>query len=169
MRRVALAAMLLAASCGYRLAGTADTIPKSIRTVAVPPFSNATTRYRLTDRLPSMIAREFLSRTRYEVVTSVAEADAIVQGSIINVFAFPTIIDPNTGRAAGVEMIVNMSVQMKDRRTGAVLVNLPSLSFKQRYEISTDPAAYFDESSMAFERLSVDVARTVVSSVLEGF
>jgi hypothetical protein len=43
------------------------------------------------------------------------------------------------------------------------------MEFKQRYEIAVDQKAYLDESDVALDRLSRDVARTVVSSVLEAF
>jgi hypothetical protein len=40
----------------------------------------------------------------------------------------------------------------------------------QRYEISvTFPKAYFEESDAALDRLSRDVARDLVSSILENF
>jgi len=41
--------------------------------------------------------------------------------------------------------------------------------FRERYEISVDPAAYFDESGTAMQRVSRDVARSAVSAILEGF
>jgi hypothetical protein len=155
--------------CGYHLAGTADTIPKTIKTVAVVPFNNPTTRYRLTDRLPALIAREFLSRTRYQIVQNPAAADAILQGQVLSIVVFPTIFDPITNRAAGVEVVANLAIQLKERQTGKLLVNQPGFTMRQRYEISTDPAQYFDESTPAFQRLSVEVARRVVSAVLENF
>ena len=160
---------LVLTGCGYHVAGTADTIPKTVKTVAVEPFNNPTTRYRLTDRLPALIAREFISRTRYQVVQNPAAADAVLQGQVLSVVVFPTIFDPITNRAAGVEVVVNLSVQLKERETGKLLVNLSGFMMRQRYEISTDPAQYFDESTPAFQRMSVEVARRVVSAVLENF
>ena len=59
-------AALLAPGCGYHVSGHADTLPKTIKTIAIPAFSNATIRYRLTERLPAAITREFIGRTRYE-------------------------------------------------------------------------------------------------------
>ena len=50
-------------------ADTRDLIPKTIHTIAIPAFTNVTTRYKLTDQLPEAIAREFISRTRYRIVT----------------------------------------------------------------------------------------------------
>jgi hypothetical protein len=166
-RRLLLAAAASGVSCGYKLAGRADTLPKTIRTVAVPPFSNATTRYRLTDRLPTAIVREFMARTRYQVVPDPNEADMVLQGTVINVFAYPTVL--SAGRAAGIEMIATLGVTLTERASGKVLFTRPALPFKQRYEVSIDPAAYFDESTLAFERLSIDVARSIVSAILEDF
>ena len=49
--------------------GTRDLVPKTVHTIAIPAFTNETTRYKLTDQLPEAIAREFISRTRYRIVT----------------------------------------------------------------------------------------------------
>src|SRR5438552_767428 len=54
----------LISSCGYHVAGKADLVPKNVKTIAIPAFTNVTTRYKLTDRLPEAITREFISRTR---------------------------------------------------------------------------------------------------------
>lgn len=171
MIRVAL--LMLSAvtlgGCGYHVAGTADTLPTTIKTIAVPPFSNMGTRYRLTDRLPNMIAREFISRTRYQVVQDAQQADAVLQGSVNTVTSFPMTYDAGTGRAASVEIQVILSVDLKERLSGKTLFHHPNYNFRQRYEISTTPGAYFDESTTAFDRLAKDVARTVVSAVLENF
>jgi hypothetical protein len=43
------------------------------------------------------------------------------------------------------------------------------MEVRERYEIAVDPNAYFEESDVAVERLSHNVARSVVSAVLEAF
>ena len=48
---LALAA-LLAAACGYHVAGRADLVPKNVQTIAIPALSKITTRYKLTKSLP---------------------------------------------------------------------------------------------------------------------
>jgi hypothetical protein len=50
-----------------------------------------------------------------------------------------------------------------------VLFTRAGAEFRERYEISIDPKAYFDESGTAMERLSKSVARSVVSAILEKF
>lgn len=157
-------------SCGYHVAGKADLVPKSIHTIAIPAFTNITTRYKLTDHLPEAISREFIARTRYQIVNDPQAADAVLRGSVINFIAYPTVIDQQTGRASGLAVSVTMQVSLVERATGKVIFTRPSFDVRQRYEISVVSAtAYFDESDAALDRLSRDVARDVVTAILENF
>jgi hypothetical protein len=155
--------------CGYHVAGHSDLIPAKIKTIAIPAFGNVTTRYKLTDRLPAAITREFLNRTRYRIVADPREADAILSGAVIAFLTTPTVFDPATGRASGVQVNVYLQITLKEQGSGKVIYSQPNMEFRQRYEISVDPRAFFDESDPALERLSQDVARTVVSGILSSF
>jgi hypothetical protein len=171
--RIALASALLltafAPACGYHLAGRGDLIPKTVRTVAVQPFGNATVRYKLARLLPADIARELLSRTKYKLVEDPNQADAIISGNLTNFSAYPIIYDSATSRATTVQAIVNLQVRMVNRADGKVIYEKQGAEFRERYEISIDPTVYFDESGTAMERLSKDVARSVVSAILNAF
>lgn len=166
---LAACAALSTSGCGYHVSGHADLLPKTIRTIAVPAFGNATVRYKLSDRLAQAITREFLSRTRYRVIHNENEADAILRGSVVNLMAFPTTFDTATGRAAGVQVSVGLQLTLHERATGKVLYQNPGMEVRERYEISVDPVAYFEESDTALDRLSISVARAVVSAILENF
>lgn len=171
MKLVALLTPLLlaAVSCGYHLAGHADTIPQNIKTIAIPAFGNASTRYKLTDRIPEAVAREFITRTRYRVVTDENQADAVLRGSVVNYFAYPIVFDQQTARASVVQISVTMTATLTERTTGKVLYSNPHFELKQQYEITSDQIAFFEESDTAMVRLSRDVARMLVSAVLENF
>jgi hypothetical protein len=156
-------------SCGYHTGGHADLIPDTIKTVAVPPFANGSVRYKLTDRLPEAIAREFLTRTRYRVVTDVNTADAILHGTVINYVSYPTVFDPATGRASLAEVHLNLRVTLTDRATGKELFSRPSFEIRERYQISIVADNYFEESDDALDRVSKIAARQVVSGILENF
>jgi hypothetical protein len=171
-RRLAPALYLLPlafAGCGYHVAGRADALPKNVKTIAIPAFGNITTRYRIGELLTGAITREFISRTRYQIVTEPAQADAVLSGTVTNFASYPTTYDSKTGRASAVQAIVVMAITLRDHATNAVLFDRPRMEFRQNYEISVDPLTYFDESGAAMERLSRDVARSVVSAVLEKF
>jgi hypothetical protein len=169
-RLVPIAVALAAAtSCGYHITGHADLMPKNIKTIAIPAFGNVTTRYKLARLLPADITREFLSRTRYAIVADPNQADAVLTGNVINFAVYPTVSDPSSGRATAAQAVVTLQLTLTNRATGAVVYSRPSFEFRERYEISVDPKAYFDESGTAMERLSRDAARSVVSAILENF
>lgn len=169
---IALAALatLALSSCGYHVAGKENLIPKTVHSIAIPPFDNVTVHYKLTDILPQDIGRELISRTRYQIISDPTQADAVLRGSVINYVAFPTLIDQATGRTSGLQVIVRLGVTLTERSTGKLIYNRPFYEAHERYEASvTNNYQYFDESGAAVQRLSKDVARDVVSSILENF
>jgi hypothetical protein len=157
------------ASCGYHVAGRADLLPKTIKTIAIPAFGNVTTHYKLTDQMPEAMKREFIARTRYRLISDPNQADAILRGAVVSYTSFPTLFDPNTNRAVGVELRVTLQVSLVERATGKVLFNRPSLDVHETYQISEDPGQYFEESDTALARASKSVAQQVVTSILENF
>jgi Lipopolysaccharide-assembly len=157
-------------SCGYHVAGKANLVPKTIHTVAIPPFSNATVRYKLSDLLPEALSRELISRTRYQIVNDPTQADAVLHGSVLSYIAYPTLIDQATGRTSGLGVNVRIGVSLVERSTGKAIFSRPNLEVHERYELSaTNNIQYFDESGAALQRLSRDVARDLVSSILDDF
>jgi hypothetical protein len=149
--------------------GNAQWMPKTVKTIAIPAFANGTLRYKLARLLPQDITREFHTRTKYNIVADPNQGDAILKGTLVSMNAYPIIFDPVSGRATGVEVVVTIQITLTERVTGKVLFTRPSLEFRQRYEISSDPQTYFDESGTAIERVAVDAAWTVVSAILENF
>jgi outer membrane lipopolysaccharide assembly protein LptE/RlpB len=165
---VVLLALMLSAGCGYHTAGHAVQIPENIRTIAVPAFKNETLTYRIEQLLTASVVREFTTRTRYHVISDPADADATLRGTVLSTVASPLTYDTATGRAASVLVVVSMNVQLVNRN-GTVLYQNPSYVFREQYELSQDLQSFFEEDSPAFRRLSRDLARTLVSNVLEGF
>ncbi len=155
--------------CGYRAGSPANPLPLAVSTIAIPGFENVTSRYKLSDRMPAALTREFIARTRYRVVPDADSADAILRGAVLNYQSFPNVVDQSSGRATGVQLIVSLQLSLTERKTGKVLFSRPSMEVRNRYEISIDQNAYFEESDVALERVSREVARTVVSAVLEAF
>ncbi len=174
------------ASCGYHVGGRADLVPKSIQTIAIPAFANASMHYKLTDQLPRDIEREFRARTRFKIESNPSVADAVLNGTVNSVATFPTIYDPVSGKATSVQIIVQMSITLLERTTGRVLYSNSNFQTKQSFDIAASTIAtgaangtsindqisahqFFDESGPAYDRLGRDIAREVVTSVVENF
>jgi hypothetical protein len=166
------AAVLLAAAmsgCGYHVGGHPNLLPQTIKTIAVPAFGNNTTSYRLPGLLTSDVTRELISRTKYNVIADPAQADATLTGIVVNFVNYPAIFDATSNRATGVQAILVLQLTLTERQTGKVLFTRPTAEFRERYEIAIDPQQYFDESATGLRRLSRDVARSVVTAILEAF
>ncbi len=169
-RTAALAVLCgVASGCGYHVSGKATEIPKNLQTIAIPAFKNLTVRYNLTDALPEAMAREFIARTKYKVIPDEKQADMVLKGAVVRYVSFPVISDQATGRAVTIQMNVTLQVSLIRRKTNDILWTRPSFDYRQRYQISVDQTAYFEESNVGLRRLSQDVARDVVSAILENF
>jgi len=164
-----LSLVLFSSACGYHVGGHSNLLPKTIKTIAVPAFANVTPNYRLPVLLTADLTREMISRTKYNIIADPAQADAVLSGLVVNFVTYPIIFDPASSRATGVQAVVTLQLTLTERATGKKLFSKPSAEFRERYEISTDPQQYFDESGTALQRLSRDVARSAVTAILESF
>jgi hypothetical protein len=162
-------ASLLVSSCGYHTGARGDLVPKNIQTIAVMPFRNLSTRYRLSDAFQQAISREFIARTRFQIVRNRENADAILDGTINQVLAGPMVFDPATGKATIVSISVYLQLSLTERATGKVIYRRPLFEVHNNYEIALNANQYFDESSLALQRVSADLARNVVSGIMENF
>jgi hypothetical protein len=162
-------ALLFASGCGYRIAGRANTLPPSIKTIAVQAFENRTSTYRIEQRLTSAVVHEFLADTRYRVVSNPEDGDAVLRGIVTGIGGGAVVFDQNTGRATTVLVTVSMQAWLYDRRTGKDLYRNESFSFREPYEISTDIPSFFEESGPAVDRISRDFARRLVAEMRESY
>jgi hypothetical protein len=169
VKTVAILAALACASCGYHVSGHSNILPKTATTICIPAFSNATVQYHLTDRLAEAIAREFIARTKYHVVSDPNTADLVLRGSVLNYIAGVTVIDPVTGRGTAADLHVYLKIELVERATGKVLYSRPSMDARERFEVSENEQQYFDESGPAMDRVAKFVAEQVVSGILTSF
>jgi outer membrane lipopolysaccharide assembly protein LptE/RlpB len=169
MKFILIALLAALSSCGYHAAGKADLLPANLKSVSIPAFANSTIRYKLTDVMPQAFAREFISHTRYRVVSDPAKADMLLQGTILSYTNNPTIFDQKLQRANVADLHVTMDVKLVERATGRILFQRSAFEVKESYQISPDANEYFEESDLGIRRASERVAQTVVTSILENF
>lgn len=168
MKLLLCLAAVAMAGCGYHVGGQTNLLPKELHTIAVPQFTNTTVREKLAGYMSEAVTRELISRTKYKVVADPKEADATLIAGVVNMFSNVTVSDPVTGRGAGAQISVQIQMKLVGK-DGKVLFTRPNFTFVDRYEISVVPGQYIDESQAAMQRLSRDVARSIVSAILENF
>jgi len=166
---VILLSLLTAAACGYNLVGHSSFLPEHVKTIAIPPFKNSTTQYRLAQELTEQVTEEFNSRGRYDIVPEEnEESDAVLLGEVISFASKPLTFDAD-GRVTQFVVLMNAKIQLKDLETGEDLFYNELFTFREEYQISVDSTDFFDQESTAIRESADDFARTLVTSILEGF
>jgi len=167
---IAVTTLLLGTACGYRVAGQAGRgLPPNIRTIAVPAFENQTLGFRIEQTLTAAVLHEFLTRTPYRVQSSPEGSDATLSGAVTALYSSPIVFDPGSGRTTEVLLTVSMRFRLVETATGGTLYEAGDWVYREPYEVSRDPKVYFGENQPALERLSRQVAASLVSTLLEGF
>lgn len=161
------------ASCGYALSGRGSFLPAYIQTLGIPMFLNATPFQTVEQVFTQKVRLEFQSSRRYTVVPSDENVDGIVRGEISAISIAPVSINEQR-LASRVRVTVSVKVEFEDVKAQKTLWENPALSFSDEYELAspsggTDVAAFIGNDRVAFDRLSTDFARSVVSAILEAF
>lgn len=165
-----LVACLLLNGCGYRTSNSGKNarLPQ-VKTLAVPVFTNQTHTYRVDQVLTMAVVRELTTRTNYQIINEdSAGADATLRGVIVQTQTAPVTYDSTTGRVSTALVTINLRISLVDKN-GAVIFDNPNYVFRDEYQISRELSSFFEEETPALDRIARDVARSVVSNILEGF
>jgi outer membrane lipopolysaccharide assembly protein LptE/RlpB len=158
-----------AAACGYHVAGRSSALPPEIHVIAVPALENATTTYRIEQRLTSATVHEFLSRTPYKVVSDPRSGDAVLKGKVVSLEAVPLLFDTTTGRATTMLVQMKCEVTLTETSNDKILYHTDNFVFRSEYEISTDVTSFFSEQDPALDRVAKDFAQRLVAAVVENY
>ena len=160
--------------CGYALAGRGTFLPEYIVVVGVPQLVNTSTFFQVEQILTEKIRTEFIGRGRYTVIPAPEGADAVVTGSVTSVNVQPVGFTEQQ-LASRYLFTLTMQVEFTDARTSQVLWSNDALTFREEYELTTrsdqalEGATFLSQERSSFDRIADDVARTVVTAIVEAF
>ena len=181
MNRALLATVLFVATilsgCGYRVAGRAEALPKTIRVIAVPAIENKTSSYRIEQRLTAATIHEILVHTNYKAVSMPESGDAVLRGKVLTLEAVPLLFvstpaaaaTPATTRATTMLVTIKCDVTLTETSTEKVLYHSDNFVFRNEYEISSDVKSFFEEQDPALDRMAQDFAKRLVAALTENF
>lgn len=169
----AIAGGLALGACGYTLVGKASNIPEDIQTVFLQPFENRTARVEVEQFLTQAIADELVTRPRFDLVGTEAEADAVIRGAV-TAFRVAPITFTTDGRAQEYELAIVADVSFRrvpapTGEEGEVIWANDRYQFKQSYEVESPDSDFFDRENLAIEDSAERFADTMVTDLLEGF
>lgn len=160
--------------CGYSLAGQGSFLPDYIETVAIPMFENNTPVFDVEQLLTQEVRTAFISRGSYRVQTAEAGADATLTGTITDIRIAPASFSADQ-QASRYVFTLQAAIEFRDLTTGEVVWDDAQMVFSDEYEVASGTgdiasvSTFFGQEANTVERLAVDFATTVVSSILEAF
>jgi hypothetical protein len=160
--------------CGYSLAGRGSFLPAYIQTVGIPQLLNRTTFYDVEQILTEKVRAEFIGRGKYRITPDTTGVDAVLTGEVLGIYVQPVGFTDQQ-LASRYQFTLQMKVSFTDARTGQELWSNEALTFREEYELTTrgstalEGAAFLDQERSAFDRIATDIARTVVTAILEAF
>jgi len=171
---LALLALLLT-GCGYALVGRATNIPDDIKNVHVETLVNQTQRSQLEQILTRAIADEMVTRRRFNVVNSPADADAVLRGTVISFSVRPVAFDGD-GIAESFEVTITADMRFQRVPAAGELAEEAEIVwrnsryvFRQDYDVGEAGLEFFDRELSAIEATAERFAETLVTDLLEGF
>ena len=170
-RRPIIAGLILAAflpACGYRLSGRSVALPEGVEAVGIPTFINQTNRPDLEQRITEQVTAEFSTRGRIRILAGEEGADAVLLGTILTYTTNPVVISEQ-GRASRYEIRITASVVLREAKTDRLLWEDDHFLFRGQYDVPATTEAFVDQEIVAIDEVARDFARSVVTSILEGF
>ncbi len=170
---IALCAAILFATivvgCGYHVAGRSSNLPAEWTTIAVPTFKNDTVQYRIEQRFTQAVIREFITRTKYHVVSDPESADATLHGEILSIETSPVLFDATTGQVTTMLVTVHARVALEGAKAEKPVYQNNDMVFRSEYQIPSNVSTFFQQEDPALERMARDFASQLVANVQEGF
>ena len=164
----------MGAACGYALAGRGSFLPDYIMVVGIPPFENRSSFSQVEQILTDKVRIEFIGRGKYKVIPEMTGSDALLSGEVLAVSVQP--VGFNEQQLASRYLLTwTLKVAFTDARTNQVLWSNDALTVRGEYELSTrgntviEGASFVDQERSSVDRIASDVARSVVTSILEAF
>lgn len=160
-------------ACGYSLAGRGSFLPATIRVIGVPMFTNNTPIFEIEKRITPRVISEFIGRGKYTVKPDANGVDALLTGEISSLTVTPATFTDERQASKYVITVVT-KIEFRDVKADKVLWQNPYLAYREDYEVTNttnvnDPAAFLGQDVNALDRLAVELARSIVSAILEAF
>ena len=148
-------------------------MPPEIKVIGVPLFKNNTNLFEFERRVTDKVRSELIGRGKYRVEARADNVDAVLIGEIMHVTLAPAAFNEQR-QATRYVLTITTNIEFRQVKDGKVLWSNPSLQFRDEYDVSTsvqatDAAAFLGQDLNALERLATELARSIVSAILEAF
>jgi hypothetical protein len=163
--RCSLVLLLFFSACGYRIVGSARTLPGGIKSLAIPTFKNQTRQFKIEQQFTAAVLKEFTLRTKVPVNSSERGAEAVLQGEIRYLNASPVSFGSDAFATAFL-VTVQIAVRLVRVRDGSIIWENPDFIYRGQYVLNSKVTEFFSEENAAVDRMAQGFAASLASTIL---
>ena len=163
----ALAALLVAAGCGYRIVGYGGQLPGGITRVEVPVFENITARTDVGRVLTENFISQMLGSTKVSVVKG-EEAQALILGKVTGYKREPITFD-SKAKPLENRLTIIIDVRLVSRGDKRLLFGEKAVTVRYDYPVKADLQENDRLEDEALRSASKQMSQKLVSLMLESF
>ena len=160
--------LALIISCGYTFAPQGEYINKHITTVYIQAFVNKTSQAELENYVRTAFIDQFILSNRFKIVQNVESADAIIQGSVLNINTSPLSYRANTLVAEERATMV-LEINFREKESGKTIWSSKNVTGKVDYKMENNINMYPMTRKNAFIKLANDMAEKAFNLMMSGF
>jgi outer membrane lipopolysaccharide assembly protein LptE/RlpB len=169
MMRSLLAALLVLAlfGCGYSFNGGQDALPGQVERLYLPLFVNQTTEPRLENQLSRDISEVFGRRPDISQVESVLQAEAILEGIIVD-YSIRALSYDDKDNIVEYRALMTVEAKLRQVADGRLLWQ-GQVSWDDEYNAADDKSLQEDLERDAIEEISLRIAEELLSRLYDNF
>jgi len=153
--------------CGYGLERKTTSLPREIRTIAIPTMDNQTLEAGIENAFTHAMVRRFNLEGRLRVVRE-DRADSILEGSIQD-FSITSISYGADGLAVQYRTEVSLGVIVRRVDTGEILWEAPSLKEIQEFRVTSNLLTNEARKQEAIDGIARQLAEVVYDRLVNRF
>jgi outer membrane lipopolysaccharide assembly protein LptE/RlpB len=162
-------ALFWLSGCGYTLVGQGS-LPKHIKTIAIPVFENETLEEGIEEVITQAIIDVYVRGGKVRLVSE-TEADAILRGKIRSYNPDEALTYNDLDEVLSYKLTVTVDIEMQDLTNDEILWQQENLSEDTDFEAGPDfsLAERQDNEEEALEQLAEELAERILALSTEGF
>jgi hypothetical protein len=164
--------------CGYHFRSVGSSLDVHLESLAIPPFSGASSYARIEDDFTTVVRQEFLTRSKVRLVEE-KSAQAVLRGHLYSVTTEPLTYTVTQQKIHGLlttdtvtrsrTLKVRLEISLKDTATEEIIWQDANLTDTASFQVSSDPLTTQHNQRLALIAIARDLAAQIYSRTMERF
>jgi hypothetical protein len=164
--------------CGYHFGSIGPSLNNRLESLAIPPFSSASSYAGIEDDFTTAVRQEFLTRSKVRLVEE-KSAQAVLRGRLYSVTEEPRTYTVTEKRIQGLPatdtvtrsrtLKVRLEISLQDTTTGEIIWHDANLTDRASFRVRSDPLVTQHNQRRALIAIARDLAERIYSRTMGRF